>query len=68
VCRVRRQYHFWPAERGFDAWDVERLIELSRGLPVERVRIDSIGEIDTVRFESPVEPDYRGCWPNELPY
>jgi hypothetical protein len=45
---VRKQYHFWPAERGFDAWDVDRLIELSRALPVERVRIDSIGEIDTV--------------------
>ena len=44
---MRKQYHFWPAERGFDVWDVDRLIELSRGLPVERVPIDSIGEIDT---------------------
>jgi hypothetical protein len=44
---VRKQYHLWPAERGFDAWDVDRLIELSRGLPVERVPIDSIREIDT---------------------
>jgi hypothetical protein len=125
---VRRQYHLWPAERGFDAWDVDRLIELSHDLPVERVSIDSIGEIDSVywfdgrdelptvrkvveharligkvdvsypvilghdgrvmdgmhriarallegqteidavRFESPVEPDYRSCWPHELPY
>ena len=44
---VRKQYHFWPGELGFDAWDVDRLIELSRGLPVERVRIDSIREVDT---------------------
>jgi hypothetical protein len=44
---VPKQYHFWPAERGFDAWDVDRLIELSRGLPVERVPIDSIREVDT---------------------
>ena len=44
---VRKQYHFWPAERGFDAWDVDRLIELSRELPVEQVTVDSIGEIDT---------------------
>jgi hypothetical protein len=44
---VRKQYHFWPAERGFDAWDVDRLIALSRDLPVERVEVDSIGEIDT---------------------
>ena len=45
---MRKQYHFWPADRGFDAWDVDRLIELSRGLPVERVTIASIREIDTV--------------------
>jgi hypothetical protein len=125
---VRKQYHFWPAERGFDAWDVDRLIELSRSLPVERVPLQSITEIDTVywfdgrdepptvrkvveharlisevdvshpillgydgrvmdgmhriarallegrteidavRFPSPIEPDYRGCWPQDLPY
>ncbi|HZO79514.1 MAG TPA: hypothetical protein VFB39_15855 [Solirubrobacteraceae bacterium] len=125
---MRKQYHFWPAEQGFDAWDVDRLVELSRGLPVERVLVDSIAEIDTVywfdggdelptvrnvveharlisevdvsypiilghdgrvmdgmhrvarallegrpvidavRFESAIEPDYRSCWPHELPY
>jgi len=29
---VRKQYHFWPAGDGggFDAWDVDRLIKLSR--------------------------------------
>ena len=45
---MRKQYHFWPAERGFDAWDVDRLIALSRGLPTERVAVDTIGEVDTV--------------------
>jgi hypothetical protein len=45
---VRKQYHFWPAERGYDAWDVDRLIALSRELPVERVTVDSISEIDTL--------------------
>lgn len=44
---MRKQYHLWPSERGFDAWDVDRLIELSRGLPVERVAVHEIGEIDT---------------------
>jgi len=46
---VRKQYHFWPAGDGggFDAWDVDRLIELSRELPVAAVPLDSIGEIDT---------------------
>ncbi|MDA8044776.1 MAG: hypothetical protein M0Z30_05995 [Actinomycetota bacterium] len=47
---MRKQYHFWPAGDGgdFDAWDVDRLIELSRELPVEAVPLDSIGEIDTL--------------------
>ena len=44
---VRKQYHFWPAERGFDAWDVDRLITLSRDLPIEQVAVDSIREVDT---------------------
>lgn len=125
---VRKQYHFWPAEPGFDAWDVDRLIALSRNLPIEQVTVGSIQEIDTeywfdgsaevptvrkvaeharlisavdasypiilghdgrvmggmhriarallegrteigaVRFSSLSEPDYRGCWPYELPY
>lgn len=125
---VRKQYHFWAAERGFDAWDVDRLIALSRDLPIEQVAVESIREIDTdywfdgsaeiptvrkvveharlisevdtsypvilghdgrvmdgmhriaralleghtaisaVRFTSPLEPDFRNCWPGELPY
>ena len=44
---VRKQYHFWPAEDGFDAWDVDRLIALSRGLPIEQVAVADITEIDT---------------------
>jgi hypothetical protein len=125
---VRKQYHFWPADVGFDAWDVDRLIRLSRELPIEHVKIDSISEVDTsywfdgsaevptvrrivaharlmldadsaypiifghdgrvmdgmhriaralldgrteidaVRFQAPLEPDYRNCQPHELPY
>lgn len=45
---VRKQYHFWPSEQGFDAWDVDRLIALSCDLPIQRVAVDAIGEIDTV--------------------
>jgi hypothetical protein len=44
---VRKQYHFWPADPGFDAWDVDRLIELSRELPVQAVPLRLINEIDT---------------------
>jgi hypothetical protein len=45
---VRKQYHFWPGESGFDAWDVDRLIELSQALPVRDVELESIDEIDSV--------------------
>jgi hypothetical protein len=125
---MRKQYHFQPARRGFDAWDVDRLVVLGRDLPVERVALASIDELDTaywfegsaevatvrnvvehcrliaevdlsypiilghdgrvmdgmhrvaralldgrdeidaVRFTAPLEPDYRDCLPDELPY
>jgi len=45
---VRRQYHFWVGEHGLDAWDVEGLIRLSSGFPVEHVSLDAIAEIDSV--------------------
>jgi len=45
---VRKQYHFWPSERGLLAWDVERLIALSGDLPRIHVGIDSIRELDEV--------------------
>jgi hypothetical protein len=44
---VRKQYHFWPGEHGPDAWDVDRLIQLSCDLPVLEVALDSIDEVDT---------------------
>jgi hypothetical protein len=45
---MRKQYHFWPSDRGLMAWDVDRLIELSRDLPRRRVKLDSISELDEV--------------------
>jgi hypothetical protein len=45
---MRKQYHFWPGDRGVDAWDVDRLIRLTVGLPVERVALADIREIDSV--------------------
>jgi hypothetical protein len=44
---MRKQYHFWPADVGFDAWDVERLIELARDLPVRSIAVESVNELDT---------------------
>jgi hypothetical protein len=46
--RMRKQYHFWPGEGGLHARDVDRLIELSRGLSVREVPLESIWEVDTV--------------------
>jgi len=46
---MRKQYHFWPSDQGgLDAWDVDRLIELSSGLPIVDVAVGSIDEVDTV--------------------
>jgi hypothetical protein len=125
---VRKQYQFWPGVRGLDAWDVDRLIELSQSMPVRDVDLAVIEEIDSVywfddqlerptvrkvvdhlrlieevdlshpiilgfdgrvmdgmhriakallqgsatisavQFEIPLDPDYRDCRPEDLPY
>jgi hypothetical protein len=124
---MRKQYYFRPGASGLDAWDVDRLISLSAGLPVAEVPLAAIGEIDSVywydhgyqptvrsvaeharliaevdlswpillshegsvmdgmhrvaralldgateiravQFTSVIEPDYRDCQPEELPY
>ncbi len=43
---MRKQYSFRPGRDGFDAWDVDRLVRLATGLPVEQVPLDSIRELD----------------------
>jgi hypothetical protein len=53
---MRRQYHFWPGTAGLDAWDVDRLIELSRGLPVIDVGLESIREVDRVYWFDHTHP------------
>ncbi len=45
---MRKQYHFWPSDRGLMAWDVERLVELAQDLPRARVALASIRELDEV--------------------
>jgi hypothetical protein len=45
---MRKQYHLWPTANGFDAWDVDRLIELSADHPVEDVDVADIAEVDRV--------------------
>ncbi len=56
-CGVRKQYHFWPGEQGLDAWDVDRLITLSKDLVIEQVALDSIGDVDSPYwFGNDLEP------------
>lgn len=43
---MRQQYHFRNSSKGLIAWDVLRLIELSKGLPVIDVLLDDIQELD----------------------
>lgn len=45
---MRKQYHLRPGEDGFDAWDVDRLIELTDGKEVNQVALAVIAEIDSV--------------------
>ncbi len=57
---MRKQYHFWPGESGADAWDVDRLIRLTVDLPVERVPLTEIHEIDSVYwFDDTHRPTVR---------
>ena len=43
---IRAQYYFRPSDDGLLAWDVRRLVELSRGLKARRVRLSGIRELD----------------------
>ena len=43
---MRRQYHPHKTEQGTLIWDVHRLVELSRGLPVKKVPLELIPELD----------------------
>ena len=57
---MRKQYHFWPGRDGLDAWDVDRLVRLSRDLPVTRVELTSIDEVDSVYwFDDDHRPTVR---------
>ncbi len=57
---MRKQYYFQPSKNGFYAWDVDKLVELSKALPIISVKLDTIKEIDE-NFWNNVSPDvHRG--------
>ena len=43
---MRKQYHFRPGPDGLRAWDVDRLVALSKSLRRERVPLAAIRELD----------------------
>ena len=43
---MRKQYHSRPSDRGRLIWDVDRLVDLSAGLPQRKVPLDAIRELD----------------------
>ena len=47
---TRPQFLFPPSDRGLRAWDVPRLVRLSRALPVQAVALGEIAELDQVHW------------------
>ncbi len=43
---MRKQYHLRPSSQGFDAWDIDKLIEASSAFPVVSVQLDDIKDLD----------------------
>jgi hypothetical protein len=43
---VRKQYHFRPSPQGLRAWDVDRLIELTKDLPTIDIPLSAISDLD----------------------
>lgn len=58
---VRKQYHLRPSQTGIDAWDVDRLIEMSRAIAPTTVDLDSIPDVDADYwfFDHPGKPSVR---------
>ena len=43
---MRKQYYFRPSTRGLLAWDVDRLVALTKDLPRRDVALEALGELD----------------------
>ena len=56
---MRKQYFFRPSHRGLLAWDVDRLVQLSSGLPLTRVPLTEIRELDEPCFGEEEPPTWR---------
>ena len=43
---MRKQYYFRPSDRGFKAWDVDRLVALTKNFPRLQVALSDLRELD----------------------
>jgi hypothetical protein len=44
--RMRKQYYFRPSPAGLQAWDIDRLITLTKDLQRREVALEELGELD----------------------
>jgi hypothetical protein len=56
---MRKQYYFRPSPVGLLAWDVDRLVQLSRELAVRAVPLAEIRELDETIFGEDEAPTWR---------
>jgi len=49
---IRPQYYFRQSDLGLLAWDIRRLVELSRDLPIQHVSLADIAELDETHWYS----------------
>jgi hypothetical protein len=56
---MRKQYYFRASPQGLLAWDVDRLVLLSRSLPVRAVPLAQIRELDEPVFGVDEPPTWR---------
>ena len=56
---MRKQYYFRPSPVGLLAWDVDRLVQLSRDFPVRAVPLADIDELDQAIFGEDEPPTWR---------
>ena len=49
---IRAQYYFRQSDQGLLAWDICRLVELSRDFSIEHVKVGDISEVDETHWYS----------------
>ncbi len=59
VDELRPQYHFRESEQGLLAWDVRRLVEISKDFAIQQIAVTEIRELDDNHWFTHDEPTCR---------